>query len=171
MKNWHLVIAVGSLNYLLWLALSELSHLLSGTGLAVHFDVLFVLFPALFLTVGPSLTICVLMAFIIGVHRPVSIGLTLLSLCLLWHLALWMRARLRRDHLGHVAGLGAALQALFVLGWSFSWGSSGMDGSVFWIRVLGELLVSVLVVGVLAGWWCQWQTRLLEEFGWTRETN
>jgi cell shape-determining protein MreD len=168
-RPWHVVAAVAGLNYLLYLALAEVSHLLSRWALGLHFESLLILFPALFLPAGQGLVLCLLFALLLGVHAPVPLGMTLLTFCLLWNLAGRMRSRLRREHPGHLAGLGAFLQALQVLGWSFAFASLQAAPAAFWWRATAELLVSAALVALLAGWWCRWQYRLLDEFGWQPE--
>ena len=169
MKTWHAVTAVAGLNYLLYLLLGELSHMLSRWALALHFESLMILFPALFLPAGQGLVLCLVCALLVGVHYPVPLGATLLTFCVLWNLGMWMRTRLRRHHLGHLAGLAAILQAMCILGWSAWFASAHPAPGPFWWRLGVELILSALVVALLAGWWCRWQYHLLEEFGWQPE--
>lgn len=166
MKTWHIVVAVVAFNYALYLALAEAAHLLSRWGLSFHFEILLILFPALFLRAGPGLAVCTLIALMMGAHRPAPLGATLVTFCLLWHLSLWVRARLRREELARLAGLAVAFQTLCILLWSVYFIPRGLAQEAYWWRVLAETSLSALFVALLAGWWCRWQFNLLQEFGW-----
>lgn len=170
MKTWHLIVGLATLNYGLVLALGELSNGLARWSIGLHWEVLLVLFPALFLAPVPGAVLCLIFAFMIGVHAPVPFGMTLLSLFALWHIGIWMRSRLRREQKRHLAGLAACLQVLGILIWSLALAPAGVPTTAYWIRVAVEAGLSALLVAILAGWWCQWQFRLLEEFGWQPES-
>lgn len=166
MKNWHVVAFLLGLNYLLFFALKEFNHYLAPWSVSLHAEVLLILFPALFLPLGQSLVLSVLIAAMVGVHYPVPLATTIFSFLVLFHIGAWMRTRIRLEHMGHLAGLGAGLQVLFLLVWSLGFVRFAVSPGAFWIRVGTDALLSGAVVALLAAGWCRWQLRLLGEFGW-----
>ena len=166
MKSWHVVVFLLGLNYLLFFGVAELNHVLARWSLTLHAEALLLLFPALFLAPAQSLLLCFLLALMVGVHYPAPLGATILSFLVLFHLGAWMRHRIRRENAAHLAGLGTALQVVFLLAWSLGFARHAVAPGAYWVRVGADTLISGAVVALLAGWWCRWQFRLLGEFGW-----
>ncbi len=169
MKISQIVFVLAVLNYLLWLILHTASQSLTSWNVAIHPDILFIIFPAFFLGPTPGLLLCLFFAFVLGAYRPVPLGATLVTFCLLWQVGLLMRSRLQPQNSGHVAAFAAPVQFLAILLWSLSLSGSSFNIGGYWLRALVEASLSAVVVALLAGWWCRFQERFLADLGWQPE--
>lgn len=169
MKNWQLIFVMAVMNYLLWVIFHGASQTLAPWNLSLHFEILLIIFPALYLSAVPGLIHCTLFTLILGAFRPTPLFATLLALLLLWNVGIFMRNQLQPQNRGHVGLAAGFLQLILVLGWSLFQAASAVDPSAFWLRVCSEATLSALFTGLLAGIWCDLQLGVLSEMGWQFE--
>jgi hypothetical protein len=163
MKPWQTISSLLLLNYVLWIFIQLISETLSSLALALHAEVLIILFPALLLPLGPALIYCFITAFLVGSYQPISQSATLLSVMMIYIAVVTLRGRLLPLSSSRIGVHAAVLQFLVVMSISAFHSSAAPFVTTFWIRCLSEGLLSALFVGALAGLWCQWQSRLIAE--------
>lgn len=154
------------MNFLLAGVLAEANSSLSGFGVSLHLEMLFIVFCGLYLDAIPGMVMTAGLGFFLGVFRPVPLEDTLIEFLLLWLFSLAARRRIRRENFAHVAGVAALAQCLAIIGMSFAYGADLVGSGVFWGRVFGDAALSMLIVAVLAYLWCQFQVRILMDMGW-----
>lgn len=165
MRSWHLLGILGLINYVLFIGLQLVSDAIAPRSLALHTEVLFLVFPLLALKPVPGLIYSLSFALLLASLRPDEVTPLLISILALYHSILFLRARLiprNPNRIGIHCGL---LQLGYVLLLSTWYSTSAIVVTTFWIRSLAEGILSALFVGVFSGLWFQSQRRLITDIG------
>jgi hypothetical protein len=159
-------------NALLFLAIGELNHAVSGWALQLRMDVLLFVFFALYLNRLLGLLFAALLGLLAEAAHPGPQGAFLIGYLGMWLFLVWSRQRIRRHNPVHVRTVAAAAQALWLLALSLfiAAGPGAVDaGWWYWQRVGLDLLFSLAAVYLLAWPWCRFQKNLLVALGWDIE--
>jgi hypothetical protein len=165
MRNWQTVAFLGLFNYLLLIGVNLVSDAIAPWSIALHAEVLLLVFPALMLRVLPGLSYCLLIALLLASLRPLDATPTLISILLIYHLLILFRGRLLPRNLSRIGIHCAALQLANVLFLSLWFYPDSADVTEYWIRCLSEGALSALFVGAFSGLWFHWQGVIITEMG------
>jgi cell shape-determining protein MreD len=156
-------------NLLLYFIIGEFNFFLGSLSLHFHGDALLVLFFGLYLGRLGGLISATLLGFLADSANPVPYGTYVIGYLSLWLFFVWGQKRIRRQNHMHVRTLGAVAQLLWMFLLSLVIFSLDSSATVFWSRILFEMLFSTVLTFLLAWRWCQIQKNLLFSLGWNIE--
>lgn len=145
--------------WLLLILARQTNHFLAPWGVSVWLGGLLVAFPSLHLNFRTGLISCLVMGFLIDVWSPLGFGSHALLLGLAHVIIFRIRKRLAASEIaiGIIVVLITNL-ALFVV---LTFGTLG-QAPVSGLRILSDLLVSQVVIGLITPWFFALQTRSLD---------
>lgn len=163
MRSWQKLGILGLLNYLLLTGVHLISDFIASWGLALHAEVLLLVYPALMLKILPGHVYCLLLSLLMASVRPFEQTPTLIGTLFIYHLLILFRGRLLPQKLSRIGIHCAALQLLYILFLSLWFYTPDVHVTAFWIRCLSEGALSALFVGALSGLWFHWQGVIITE--------
>ncbi len=149
-------------NLVLWWLAGLANHYLAGVAVHLYVGGLFVVYAALRLDRKHGLVAIVLTGLLVDAGEPVPFGTSLVLLGLVHATLLHGRQRFPRE--GAVFGLVVALLANLFLFLALSFllvGANPRPGEA-WLRIMVDLLVSQLVLGLITPWFLALQDSAME---------
>mgnify|MGYP000070424193 FL=1 len=156
-------------NLLLYFIVGELNFFLGGLSLHFHADALLILFFGLYLGRMAGLVSATLLGFLADSVSPVPHGTYVIGYLGLWLFLVWGQRRIRRQNPVHLRTLAAATQILWLLLLTLHLRTGMEPNTVYWQRILMEILFSGSLTYALAWPWCRFQKNLLYSLGWNIE--
>ena len=153
-------------HFLLWLIILQVNDVLGGWQVALHAEVLWFLFPAVFLPFGLSLGFGLIGVLLLGAASPAPLSSALVTGILLWGTGTVLRPRLLRHRGVYLSILAGLAQVIVVLGWSLLRWPPDVPLGTYALRIAADATVSGLIVGLGAGLWCRFHVELLSSMGW-----
>ena len=157
--RWFIVFLA---NLVLWWLAGLANHYLAGVAVHLYVGGLFVVYAALRLDRKHGLIAIVLTGLLVDAGEPVPFGTSLVLLGLVHATLLHGRQRFPRE--GAVFGLVVALLAnlFLVLALSFLLVGANPRPGEAWLRIMVDLLVSQLVLGLITPWFLALQDSAME---------
>lgn len=152
-----------------WLGLqiaSELNHYLSPLGLALHLDVLWLIFVALNLSRLTGLLYTFLFALLADAHLGGPHGLWVVAYLSLWGIAVSLRHLIQRESPFQVQLVSTIFQGILLLVLAFTLGGGQLATFGYWQRLTSESLLSLGLLWLISAPWYYLQHRLLISLGW-----
>lgn len=166
MPRYLIISVVIFVNALLLFVLNEANHLLAPLGVSLHGQALTVLFAGLYLRILHGAILSLLLGLLSSVAGPGDAGSLTLLFLLLWSGAVFMRRRIRREVKFQVRMTALLLQAAAFAYLMLAFAGPFLTLSAFWLRVLVDGTLSLILVATAAVAWVEFQIRLLEANGW-----
>lgn len=156
-------------NLLLYFLVGELNFMLGSLSLHFHADALFIIFFGLYLGRLGGLVSATILGFFADSVSPVPYGTYVIGYLSMWLFLIWGQKRIRRQNHTHVRFLAALTQFFWMVMLSIVIFSQDSMNTVYWNRILMEILFSTVLVYVFAWSWCRFQKNLLYSLGWNIE--
>lgn len=153
-------------NLLLYFIIGEINHLLAGWSLHLHLDVLLLIFFGLHLNRLSGVVFTVLLGLLADAAHPVPTGTFVLGYLGIWYAFVWFQHRIRRQNPGHVRVVALSIQVLWMLVLAIFLGDGFLASTVYWQRILMDLILSGVVLLAVVWPWCAFQKKLLLSLGW-----
>ncbi len=164
MKRHNRILAILLCNLLAYAFVRELNSALAGLSVHLTIDALFLLFPALYLSLFDGVIIVAITALLTDAWLPVPYGTSLFLFLIAYGLIRLTRSRMRRENKSHLIWLALAINGGFILALSVLMAFPDPAGLVYWMRNIFDTIISLAVLALLAGWWVDLQRTLLIYF-------
>ncbi|MDP0500802.1 MAG: hypothetical protein Q7P63_11965 [Verrucomicrobiota bacterium JB022] len=151
-----------------WLGLqivTEVNHYLSAFGIALHLDLLWLLFVALNLGRKVGLLYTVLFGLLAEAHLGGPDGIWISLYLVFWALLVTLRRHIQRDSALQMQFLSVFLQGLLFTLLSVFLAGGQADTFAYWQRILIEGALSLVAIWLLCVPWAALQYRLLQSLG------
>ena len=165
MNSDHRLLLVIGINLLLAALVSQVNTAFSGW--AVHFtvDALFLLVPGLYLGMVRGLLAAAVAGLAMDALLPLPFGAATAFYLAAFALILRSRRRLRRENWKHLVMAALALNFTYMTYLSFFFGGLPDWSSIYWSRLITDLILSEFVVFACACWYVGFQLNLLHQLG------
>lgn len=148
------------------LILSEINGWLARFAIHLNMDVLFVLFAGLYLRILHGWWLILIIGLLLDATRPTTFGSGVAGMFLLWIASVWMRGQIRRERAQDCAIAAIIIQLIWLLALNLIWNEGRWNHAVYWQRFFIDTAFSLLLVGILAHPWCEFQRLYLKWSGW-----
>ena len=165
MKRRNILIVILLFNLVAYSIIREFNSALAMLSVHLTLDAIFLLFPALYLPLFDGLVIVVLTALMTDAWLPIPYGTSLCLYLIAYGLARQEHFRLRREKKLHVIYLAVIINAGIMLALTALMTFPNPANLAYWMRNFLDILLSLLGLVFLAGWWVNIQRTVLIYFG------
>lgn len=157
-------------NLFLYFCFGELKNIVGGWNVSLHLDVLLLVFFGLYLSHNMAFIYSALLGFISDAAVPAPDGTYLIGYLAIWLFFVTCQRRIRLQNAGHVRFVAMAAQLLWILALTVSMGGGQLGDFAYWQRILVDLSLSLLIIGVAVWPICVFQKKWLFSLGWDLES-
>ena len=127
-----------------------LNNILSTFSIHLSLDILYLLFPALYMLFWPGYLIVALIALIIDAILPLPFGTLFLLYSLGYFFIRHLNTRFRKEKRTHVMLMAFIINSIFMFIITLIMGSSTFSEGNYWVRFFTDLSISGLVLILIA---------------------